>query len=60
MTPTTPSIGFRIPAETLEKLDRYAAQATKESGFEVNRTMALLKVLKIGFEQIEARPAKKR
>jgi hypothetical protein len=53
MTPVTNSIGFRLPPETVKKLDRYAERWREETGFAVNRTQALLRVLKVGFEQLE-------
>jgi len=49
MTPT-PTVGFRLPRELLERVDAYAARVSASAGVPVSRAAAVTKLLTIALE----------
>ncbi|MEE9263253.1 MAG: hypothetical protein V3V11_02250 [Vicinamibacteria bacterium] len=45
MTATTRWVSFRLPHDLVERLDRHAEAESKRTGYTVNRTQALIKLL---------------
>ena len=53
-------ITFRFPAELIERIDRYGAELSAQTGVELTRTQVVKKLLALGIEAAAAAGKRKR